>query len=162
LLGRVKQALFSTLEPLRESCEFLDLFAGSGSVGIEALSRGVATCTFVERDARCVQIIKENLRALGFYDQATVMRAYVRSGLQRLDKGARQFDLIFIGPPYGQNLAHQTLIQLAQLSVLRQDGIIIAQTGRREKLDDRYGDLELLRSRSYGDTTLQFYHKRSG
>jgi 16S rRNA (guanine966-N2)-methyltransferase len=116
----------------------------------------------VERDARCVQIIKENLRALGFYDQATVMRAYVRSGLQRLDKGARQFDLIFIGPPYGQNLAHQTLIQLAQLSVLRQDGIIIAQTGRREKLDDRYGDLELLRSRSYGDTTLQFYHKRSG
>ncbi len=161
LLGRIKEALFSILDPLIGSREFLDLFAGSGSVGIEALSRGAAACTFVEQDAACVRIIKENLHTLELHNQSNVMRADVRSALRRLDKAARQFDLIFIGPPYGQNLAHQTLIQLARLCVVAPDGIVIAQIGRREILDKRYGELHLFRTKTYGDTTLRFYRRQS-
>ena len=159
LLGRIKEALFSILDPIIGSCEFLDLFAGSGSVGIEALSRGAAACTFVEQDAACIRVIKENLRTLELHNQSNVMRAHVQSALRRLDKATRQFDLIFIGPPYGQNLAHQTLIQLARLRVVAPEGIVIAQIGRRETLDKHYGELHLFRTKTYGETTLRFYRR---
>lgn len=157
LLGRVKEALFSILHPVIESSEFLDLFAGSGSVGIEALSRGAVSCTFVERDAVCVQIIRENLRALELHSRSAVMRRNVQNALRYLDRAARQFDLIFIGPPYGKNLAHQTLSLLARLCIVRCDGVAIAQTGRRESLDQHYGDLHLFKTKTYGDTILRFY-----
>ncbi len=155
----VRSALFSILDDFVEGSRFLDLFAGTGSVGIEALSRGASFAVFVDRGREAVEIIERNLQELGLISRAEIVQDDVFRALERLRRRGERFDLAFVGPPYGQNLAHHTLERLGELSLLRDDAVVVTEVFKKERLEDRYGALELVDERTYGDNVLKFYRR---
>jgi 16S rRNA (guanine966-N2)-methyltransferase len=148
---RVREALFSILGPV-EGERVLDLFAGSGALAIEALSRGAAQATLVDSSRASVASIERNLAALGL--TAEVMACSARAFLGRARKDARQYDLIFLDPPYRQasELAAELSVALAPL--LAPGARVIAESDRRAPLDL---ELALLDERRYGDTLIRIY-----
>jgi len=158
---QVRTALFNILEDVVEGSLFLDLFAGTGSVGIEALSRGAAHVVFVDNSQEAVQIIHKNLKQLELIKQATVYREDVFQALESLSQRGQRFDLVFVGPPYGMGLADRTLQKIAERKVLNPDAIVVTEIFKKEAVQDHYGALELFDERLYGDNRMKFYRKTS-
>jgi len=156
---QVRAGLFAIIQDFIPGSRFLDLFAGTGSVGIEALSRGAKSCVFVDNLPEAVRLIKQNLAALGLTAQAKVYQLDVFAALERLYRRGRRFDLIFIGPPYGQGLVGPTLARIAELGLLEPGGLAIAEVFKKEQaeLQERYGLLQLIRERRYGDNLIVIY-----
>lgn len=151
----VRAALFSILGDSVEGAQFLDLFAGTGSVGIEALSRGVSSCVFVDSSEESCKIIRKNLENLGL--RAEVYRLDAFGAIELFHRRSAQFDLVFVGPPYGQGLAPRALERLAQHSILSPAALVITEVFKKETLSEQYGALALADSRLYGDNRLYFY-----
>lgn len=156
---QVRAALFNILDDLVSGSRFLDLFAGTGSVGLEALSRGASCAVFVDSAREAVQIIARNLQELGLQDRAEVLQEDVFRALERLHGRGERFDLAFVGPPYGRNLAHPTLERLGALDVLNDDAVVVTEIFKKERVEDRYPSLELSDERAYGDNLLRFYRR---
>lgn len=150
----VREALFNILGPAVEGARVLDLFAGTGALGIEALSRGAAHATFVERDAEACRTILRNLAAARLSDKATVIRGRLPGALDWLEG---PFDLIFLDPPYGAPEGDETLASLAPL--LSADGTVVYEHSSRYNPPERPTGLSVVDERTYGDTTLTFYRK---
>ena len=123
---RIKETLFNMIAHGLCDCTFLDLFAGSGAIGIEALSRGASKCVFVENSPAACKCIKENLEKTRLKDQAEVIPADVFSVLKRLE-GNQVFDYIFMDPPYDHDLEKQVLEYLSTSSLINEDSLIIAE-----------------------------------
>ena len=157
LSDRAKEALFNILQARVSDCCFLDLFAGTGAVGIEALSRGATLSIFSELDKKTVQVIRENLETCGFTDRAEVYALDVIRTLKILKRKGAKFDIIFMGAPYGSPSLEEALQQLADGSLLRERGIVIAEHRKQHTLEDRYGNLGTFRTVRYGETELTFY-----
>jgi len=159
LLGRIKKSLFDILGDRVVGARFLDLYAGTGSVGIEALSRGACYVLFVEREARLIRLVRENLRRFRLEKRAKVIKAdvlnYGKEG-RRISLG-EQFDLIFAGPPYKLNLIKDTLNIIVRLRLLKKDGWVICQHHFKEEVPEREGFLSLFRKERYGKTVMTFY-----
>ena len=152
---RVREAYFNIVAPAVAGAVFLDLFAGTGCMGIEALSRGAREAHFVENHPAAARLIRHNLELAGLKGQARVHRAEVIRWLAAAQ--VRPCDLIFIDPPYGRG---QALAALAGVSsLLAPGGSAVAETSRREDLPGRIGNLVLTRLERYGDTTLTFFAK---
>jgi 16S rRNA (guanine966-N2)-methyltransferase len=147
---KVREALFSILGPI-EQARVLDLFAGSGALGIEALSRGAASATFVEQDRRAAAVIRQNLEALG--EEAEVVVADAASWLQRQSTAA--FDLVLIDPPYDSAAALGATLSELLPPVLGQTGRIVTESDKRNPLTL---DLPLAKERTYGDTRIAIHH----
>lgn len=126
---RIKETLFNMLAPDLDGCRFLDLFAGSGGIGIEALSRGAKAAVFVEKNPKAAACIKENLRHTGLDAKAEVMQMNVSDALGKLD-GDRQFDFIFMDPPYGNHLEKEALARLRNIQILSEEGVIIIEAAK--------------------------------
>jgi len=156
---QVRSALFSILGDLVEGSRFLDLFAGTGSVGIEALSRGASFAVFVDESREAVKLIERNLQELGLTSRAEILQDDVFRALERLHRRGEPFDLVFVGPPYGQELAHKALERLGELSLLRDEAVVVTEIFKKETLEDRYGSLALVDERAYGDNVLKFYRR---
>jgi len=155
--ARVKEALFNILPHDLSGVKVLDLFAGTGNVTVEALSRGAAEAILVDASAESAKTIRENLRRLDLTDRAKVWTAPVNRAL-RLLRGRREtFDIIFLDPPYDQRLVEKTLQMVARGGLLRQTGTLIAEHSIREEVAPRYDGLELRDQRRYGDTLLSFF-----
>ncbi len=122
---RIKETLFNMIDPWIVDCSFLDLFAGSGGIGIEALSRGAGEAVFVEKNPVAAEIIHENLKATRLDGNAEIIQADISKGLHRLR--GRQFDYIFMDPPYQGQFEHNTLKMIGELGLLREDGLIIVE-----------------------------------
>ena len=156
--GRVREALFSMLaarEALFPGARVLDLFAGAGSVGIEALSRGAGHCLFVEKNPAVARMLRENLRALGLGPgEASVLEADVARALPRL--AGKTFDIVAIDPPYGQGLLPPTLAGLLAAGLLAPDGIVAAEieAGAALAPGDVPEALACLTDRTYGQTRI--------
>jgi len=153
---RAKEALFNILGPDLEGVRFADLFAGTGAVGIEALSRGAARATFVERDRVAVGDIEENLERTGLDSAATVVRGDVFAALERTHEA---WDVVFVGPPQWESLWSRALQALdARPALLGPEAVVIAQLDPRE--DDEDLELENLArrdTRTYGRVRLAFF-----
>ncbi|MDA8335749.1 MAG: 16S rRNA (guanine(966)-N(2))-methyltransferase RsmD [Peptococcaceae bacterium] len=150
---RVREAYFNIVTPMVEGAVFLDLFAGTGCMGIEALSRGAREAHFVENHPEAVRLIRHNLGLAGFtgrVHRAEVMR-WLAAG------GHPACDLVFIDPPYGRGQAVAALAGIS--SLLAPEGLAVAETGRREEPPGRVGSLALTRLERYGDTILTFFAK---
>ena len=159
LADRVKQTLFGILEPDLPGARFLDLFAGSGAAGIEALSRGAAHATFVERDQRAIGTIRTNLArtALGDEGRATIVRADVLTWLRDPDRAASApYDLMLIDPPYDDIESMATALEAASAIVSR-GGRVVAKHFWRTPPPPMVGLLASERERRFGDTALTFY-----
>jgi len=154
---RVKEALFNILAEHTHGCTFLDLFAGTGGVGIEALSRGAEKAVFVEKDARVIKVLQENLSLTGLAVRAETICGEVENGLKRLGSQSRQFELVFLDPPYGQGLVQPTLTGLVKYNLIPPRGLVVVETGKQELLPAQVAILKLYRQVRYGDTLLSFY-----
>lgn len=154
----LREALFDILGPSVYGIRFLDLYAGSGAVGIEALSRGSAEVVFLEQDPACLQVLRANLEATGL-GPGQVVTGDVLRVLPRLARRRGEFDIIFVDPPYGTGLARRTLEVLASGDLLGPQGIVIIEHFAKEHLPQRIGSLRRTRERAHGQTVLSFYGK---
>ena len=159
LADRVKQTLFGILEPDLPGSRFLDLFAGSGAAGIEALSRGAAHATFVERDQRAIGTIRTNLTrtGLGGEERATVVRADVPGWLRSADRSAEPpYDIVLIDPPYDETESMTAALE-AISAVVGRGARVVAKHFWRTAPPPMVGLLASERERRFGDTALTFY-----
>ena len=154
---QVRIALMDTLMPRLPGARVLDLFAGAGGVGLEALSRGAAEVVFVERDARAVAALRENVAALGVAAAARVKRGDVLRELEGLYRTGERFDVVFLDPPYDAGLVETTLESLGGGGLLLAEGWVIAQHFTKRAPAERVGSLFAFRTRRFGETTLTFY-----
>ncbi len=166
---RVKESVFSILREQVIDANFLDLCAGTGSIGIEALSRGAKHVTFLERDPRCVGIIEKNLRTCGLLTESHVRIRLLRrdavKGISDLGKRSAVFEIIYFDPPYGVDLVEGSqlytdcLKSLAENSLLRVDGVLLVEHAKQYITPNAVGSLRRSRQARYGDTVVSFYEK---
>jgi 16S rRNA (guanine966-N2)-methyltransferase len=151
---RVKEALFAMLGPL-DGASVLDLFAGTGALGIEALSRGAERAVFVERDARVTQVLKDNLAALGLgCPPAEVRRTDALVALRSARGRKETYDLLFIDPPYARARRPSSELSAALPSLLRPGARVVVESDRRAPLEL---ELEVERHKRYGDTSITIH-----
>ena len=156
---RVKESLFNILNSL-EGAYFLDIYAGCGNVGLEALSRGARGSVFVEKDLRLAAAIRENLRLLGFEERAEIITAGVEQGLRRLRMRKERFDIIFADPPYDGDFLSEILRFLGGVEILAEKGMMVLQHSVREDPQRSLPrTLMMIDQRRYGDTLLSFLRK---
>ncbi len=160
IMDRVKTALFDILAPDINGIRVLDLFAGTGAVGIEALSRGAKAATFIELSPDAWRLVRENLALTHLSDRAEVLRADAFAFLQQAAAANRRFDLVYVAPPQYEGLAARALSQLDATPLTEPDGLVIVQIDPQERADLDTLPLQRLQKydeRKYGSTLLLFY-----
>jgi 16S rRNA (guanine966-N2)-methyltransferase len=155
---RVREALFSMLahRGALDGARVLDAFAGSGALGLEALSRGAASVTFVEKSRSAARVLAENVAALALGSRSRIVIRDATSALRTLGAGGERFDLCFVDPPYASSLAAETLALLADGRLLSSHAVLVAESDRRHA-PGPIGGLTLAVERRYGDTLISFY-----
>lgn len=161
VMDRVKTALFDILAPRIIGVRFLDLFAGTGGIGIEALSRGASFATFIELSPEIVKLVRENLAITGLTAHAEVMRADAFKFLQSAAVSGRRYDIVYVAPPQWEGLAAQAVQRLDARPLTEPGGLVIAQIHPRERPDfeeiPSLSRLRLTDERRYGSTLLMFF-----
>lgn len=158
--SKVREALFDILRNEIEGASFLDLYAGSGTVGFEAVSRGAGKACFVENDPRRSMVIKEIITKTGIGDQASIQSEPVTVFLRRAAMAGLQFDIIFADPPYASAEIIEVLSEIDAGSVLREGGSLVVEHSAKKTLDDSgMLTLRLIKNYRYGDTVLTRYRR---
>jgi 16S rRNA (guanine(966)-N(2))-methyltransferase RsmD len=157
---QVRIALMDSLAPWLPGARFLDLFAGAGGVGIEALSRGAAEAVFVETDAMALRALRANLLTLELRRRGRVLRQDAGKAVESLMRAGERFRLIFLDPPYEGPLAARTLDSLGTGALLEPRGLVVVQHLTKVSLPESIGVLRRFKTRRFGETTLTFF--RSG
>jgi len=163
ILARIKKSVFDIIRPYLPGSRFLDIYAGTGSVGLEALSEGAAHAVFLEKDRRSASLIRQNIVHLKVDKQADVFGLDVAGNLSSLPK---PFDIVFLGPPYVDeakamlNLTGPTLEQIRKYELLAPQGFVIAQHHKKEIVTDSEAWL-VKREERYGDSVVTFLKLRS-
>lgn len=158
-LDRVKEPLFSIIQNHLLEANVLDLFAGSGALGIEALSRGSKYCVFCDKSYKSIQILKENIKKTRMEEKSTILNVDYNKCLEGLKE---KFDIIFIDPPYKQNIAVKAIEKIIHSKILSKDGIIILETDEEERELEELKDVkvEVYDKRKYGRIKLLFICER--
>ena len=159
---RVKESVFGILAATPLDAEVLDLFAGTGNLGLEALSRGAASAMLVDKNSQSIKIMMENAILTDLAGMAVICREDVLQALRRLDGEGKSFDLIFCDPPYNLGLAPKVLQALETGGVLREGGVLVLEHSRHEKLPDGLKRIVAYRSEFYGETVVSFFTKQEG
>ncbi|TAM78749.1 MAG: 16S rRNA (guanine(966)-N(2))-methyltransferase RsmD [Acidobacteria bacterium] len=155
---QMRETLFDIIGPSIRGSTFLDAYAGSGAVGLEALSRGAKEVVFVEHHRAAIDLIRRNLAGLKVEDGFYVMNTRVLTALERLDEEGAIFDFVFLDPPYGETREyHQVLRQLGRSRLLTPASFVIAEHSRHYFLEEKYNRLERTRTIRHGDAELTFY-----
>ncbi len=159
---RVKEALFSIITGMLGSfpgISVLDIFAGTGNLGIEALSRGAARAVFIDNHHDSVALVNKNLRLSGFSDKSRVLCKDAVAALKTLEKSEGPFRLVFIDPPYHKDLPEKVLRCLSTSTLLDENPVIVAELSSKDQIGEEFGPLRQVDRRTYGDTALVFYTK---
>lgn len=154
--AKVREALFSILGGRLADALFLDLYAGTGAVGFEALSRGAAEAVFVEESAARTKAIRELVERFGFTGRAQVVRERAEIFLKKTD---RVFDIIFVDPPYASSELEKALPLIEERGIVQGEGVVIAEHPSKRALPASLGSLELKKRYPYGDTALSLYRR---
>jgi 16S rRNA (guanine966-N2)-methyltransferase len=156
---RVKEALFSIIASRRDlaGARILDICAGTGSLGIEALSRGAASCCFIEQDRPVLGILEKNLVKTGLAGRGVCLALDAITGLNRLSRQGNTFDIVFLDPPYSSNLYATVPKALSSLPLLSGEALLVAECSVRIPLAERYDMFVRIDRRVYGDTALEFF-----
>jgi 16S rRNA (guanine966-N2)-methyltransferase len=159
---RTRETLFNILHPM-EGKMFLDMFAGSGNVGFEALSRGAARAVFVEKNIALANAIRRNIEDFGFGERSEALAMELRRGIRELSARGETFDILFADPPYERGFIRKTLQYLEDGMLFSQEGFIVIQHSVRESLQQKEADQYILMDqRRSGDTTLSFLKLATG
>jgi 16S rRNA (guanine(966)-N(2))-methyltransferase RsmD len=155
---QMRETLFDVLGPAVEGARFLDAYAGSGAVGIEALSRGATEVVFIEHHRPAQQLIRKNLESLGIESGYHLITATVATGLERLEQEDSRFNFVFLDPPYKEiGEYHHVLRLLGRSHLLDSRSFVIAEHSRHCFLEEEYGNLHRTRLLRHGDAQLGFY-----
>ena len=154
---RVKESLFSIIQEFLSDACILDLFAGTGNLGLEALSRGAAHAIFVDQAQECSRLIRENAAYTNLLKRCDIWRTQVLEALGRCQREQLAFDIIFCDPPYNQGHPTQILHFIDEHPKLLPNGILILEHSRHEALPENLTRLELRRQEQYGETMISFY-----
>ncbi|MFA4844861.1 MAG: 16S rRNA (guanine(966)-N(2))-methyltransferase RsmD [Candidatus Margulisiibacteriota bacterium] len=157
LTDQARGALFNILAVKNAEASFLDVFAGTGAVGIEALSRGAQTAIFVELGRPAADLIRQNLALAGCAGQAEIFNMDAVRAISFLGGKGAQFDIIFLGAPYDNPVLEKVMAQVAAGNLLKPDGVMVAEHRRQHQLAETVGNLVRMRDARYGETVLSFY-----
>ncbi|MDP3730210.1 MAG: 16S rRNA (guanine(966)-N(2))-methyltransferase RsmD [Candidatus Omnitrophota bacterium] len=158
---KVREALFNILGDIAGK-KVLELFAGSGAFGIEAVSRAAEIVTFVDNNFRCIQTIKSNLRSLGVPDSRyDVIRADALKFPAKLAQGSEKYDIIFLDPPYYGDMAKKCLINIDSYDIVSPVGLVIVEHFKKDALGAELERLVFVDERRYGDTVITIYRRRA-
>lgn len=149
---RIKEAVFSSIQFDIEGRRVLDLFAGSGQLGLEALSRGAASATFVDAAREAVDIVKKNARTTGFFDDSRYAVSDWRNYIRKAS-GRDKYDLVFIDPPYAMECCKDALVRLVSAELLAPGAIVVLESGTEIINPEELSDFEVMKSTSYGKKT---------
>jgi 16S rRNA (guanine(966)-N(2))-methyltransferase RsmD len=157
----MRETLFDVLGPGVEGATFIDAYAGSGAVGLEALSRGAREVVFIEHHRPAQQLIRKNLDALGIEAGYYLIRSTVAAGFERLEQEGSQFNYVFLDPPYKEiGEYHHVLRLIGRSHLLDSNSLVIAEHSRHCLLEEQYGNLHRDRLIRHGDAQLGFYRMR--
>lgn len=162
-LDRVKEALFSSIQPnINENTEVLDLFAGSGQIGIEFLSRGAKKAYFCEKNPLAVKMIKQNLEKTRFIENSEIISKDYKIALEKLKKDSMKFDIIYIDPPYKLDIAVNSIVYILNNNLLAENGIIILETDEedRELKELENINIDIYNIKRYGRVKLIFLRRK--
>ncbi|MGL5715235.1 MAG: 16S rRNA (guanine(966)-N(2))-methyltransferase RsmD [Paraclostridium sp.] len=154
---RVKESLFNIINGYMIDSNVLDLFAGTGSLGIECLSRGANKCVFVDVNKSSIDLVRSNIKKARMESESDVINLDCKSAIDRLKTRNEKFDLIFMDPPYYENLFVNTLEKISDSNILDTDGLIVVEHDTVQDIPDSVGILVKQKSKKYGNTTLSFY-----
>lgn len=160
-LDRVKEPLFSIIQNYIMDANVLDLFAGSGALGIECLSRGALKCTFCDKSYESIKMLKQNIQKTKFEEESVIYNTDYKKCLENIKN--EKFDIIFIDPPYKLNIAVDSLKRILEYNLHAKDGIIIVETDEEErdlKQIEKIEKIEVIDVRKYGRVKLIFLHER--
>ncbi len=152
-----KEAVFSILQNVVENSDTLDLFAGSGQMGIEALSRGGRSATFIDSDPKAIAAVKENLKACGMTEHSKVS---LMDSLSYIQNTNSKFDIAFLDPPYGKQMVDAVLPHVA--ARMKEDGVILCETEKQEVLPQEAGDFAIAKEYRYGKAKITLYRRKKG
>lgn len=157
---RMKETLFNIIRDQMQDAKVLDLFGGSGSLGIEALSRGAKEAYFIDKDPGCVDIIRENLAHTGFEAAAKLFCTDFAVAIRKLHQKGLLFDVIFLDPPYDTGILRKVIQAMEAQNILAPQGLIVIERSHMEVVLTK--KLQLLRDEKYGMSCLTFLAHRSG
>lgn len=153
---RIKESLFNILGNIVIDAQVLDVFAGTGNLGFEALSRGAKSAVFIDSSSESIEIIKENARRTKLDDYCQICKNDVLRVLDRFSQAGQLFDLIFCDPPYNKGYIHAVLEKIDKHPILRPRGILVMEHSKHEKISDEWNTLEMKRVERYGETLISF------
>ena len=154
----VKEALFSILYSKVQDAIFLDLFAGSGAIGIEALSRGAAKAYFSDINKECVKVINSNIEKTHFTEDSVVLLGDFKQTIDKIKQ--IKFDIIFVDPPYNKGLGIEAIELIMENEMIASDGILIYETDEIENVPESIKDYERYNYKKYGRNILNFYRRK--
>lgn len=156
-LGSMKESLFSIIAPYIEGSVFLDLFSGSGSISLEALSRGAKRAIMIEKDAEALKYIIENVNSLGYDDRCRAYKNDVFRAIEILGRKGEKFDIIFMDPPYKDEVCTKVLHSIQKHGLLADNGLIICEHHVFEEMDMEISEFKKVDERKYGKKCITFY-----
>ena len=156
---KIREAMFSILFDKVIDAKVLDIFAGTGAVGIESLSRGAKKAIFVDQNHRCCDIIEKNLEKTRLNEFASVFCNDSFRAMDMLSKKGDKFDIIFIDPPYFEGYFDRVIEDICDKELLEGDGVIVVEKHLSVEMKDKYEGLELFKEKKYGEILLCFYRK---
>lgn len=156
-LDRVKEAMFSTIQNYIPNGIVIDVFAGTGSLGLEAASRGAEKVFLIDKSDETYPLLEENIKKLKFNDFCISIKDDSYNALRRLAKENLKFNLIFIDPPYCREMIPEAIKIIKENNMLLEDGIIVTKIDSMEEIYEGYEDIKLVKSKKYGNTTLCYY-----
>lgn len=154
---KVKEAIFSMIGPYFDGGTALDLFAGTGGLGIEALSRGVDNAIFIDLEGASVEVIKQNLQAAGMADRAEIYRTDAVRAVKALAKRGLKFGLVFLDPPYRMKDMDELMAELAARGLLEADATIVVEHDAEHRYPEAFAPYRQLKHAQYGDTAVTIY-----
>jgi len=155
---RVKEAVFDIIGKDLSGQMVLDLFAGTGGLGLEALSRGALRAVFIDNSRKSVALIRKNLGLCGYLDSGSVLRRdLTKPSFKGYALFGKEFDLVFLDPPYGKNFLPSLLERLSTSNTLSSRSHVVAESWKTERLPASFGNLEMVDTRIYGDTRINIY-----
>jgi len=156
---RVKESLFSMLADRIQGASVLDLFAGSGALGIEAVSRGAQRAGFVDRARASLEAVRDNVGRAGLADQAELVRGDALAAIRSLAEAGRTFDLVFADPPYEAGMAARVVAVVGRHGIVRPGGCLVVEHSVREEIPAVIENLRAVRTRVYGDTVVTIFER---
>jgi 16S rRNA (guanine966-N2)-methyltransferase len=157
---QVREAVFNVIAEKVPGSKVLDIFAGSGAYGLEALSRGAEECVFVEKRSQCSRVITENIRLLGIVERTKIKTKDALKTLELFGKNGERFDLIFSDPPYNKGMGKKTLIMVSHYDILKPAGLLIIEHHRSESIPEVEGNVSIFKQKTYGDISISVFLKK--